>query len=375
MENILSYIYWRKDLSFEDRSFNTVDALILAELSYVEWGGIVRDVPITINEACKLYIQLHSEEEMKRRYTYSANIPLLIKELQNTKRFKNVKMKNYESIFDAEKEIQYAAITFVLPDNTHFIGYRGTDSSMVGWKEDMKMTYQDEIPSYQLAQEYLKKVFADLVPETSLFGFRRKMIYPKLYLGGHSKGGNLAMRAGICVKEMHDKITAIYNFDGPGFRKSFYEKHDFTTILPKITTYLPESSIIGRLLEHKEKNVIFDACESGLSQHDSFCWKVNAEGFNIVDKFSKESDDTRVYVDKMLMSKPVEQRKAFIEMVFSIFDKLDISTINDLSEFGLKKGLNGIKELSVLNSEERKFVLEVMGFLWMQTKSILFTKK
>lgn len=375
MENILSYIYWRKDLSFKERAFNEVDALILAELAYVEWENIVNKVPITIDKACQQYYQLHDEEDMKKRYAYSSKIPLLIKELQDTKRFKNIKMKNYDSVFDAENEIQYAAITFVLPDGTLFVGYRGTDSSMVGWKEDMKMTYQEEIPSYQLAKDYLKKVFDDLTPETTFFGFRKKMTYPKLYLGGHSKGGNLAMYAGICVEEMHEQITAIYNFDGPGFRKSFYEKHDVTAILPKIITYLPKSSIIGRLLEHKEKHVIFDAYESGLSQHDSFCWKVNSNGFNTVKKFSKESDETRVYVDKMLMSKPVEQRKIFIELVFSIFDKLDISTINDLSELGLRKGLNGIKELSALNSEERKFVLEVMGFLWMQTKSILFTKK
>lgn len=375
MKNILNYINWRKDLSFKERAFNVVDALILAELSYVEWENIVKDKPIRIGTACNQYLKMNNEEEMSRKYAYSSKIPLLIEALQNTVRYNSIKMKNYESVFDVENEVQYAAITYVLPDGTLYVAYRGTDSSMIGWKEDMKMTYQDEIPSYHLAQEYLRNVFNDLEPETSFFGFRSKMVYPKLYVGGHSKGGNLAMNAGICVKEMQEHITEILNFDGPGFRKSFYEKYDLSNILPKITTYLPESSIIGRLLDHKEKQVIFDAYESGLSQHDSFCWQVKVDGFELVDKFSKESDDTNVYVDQMLMSKPVEQRKIFIELVFSIFDKLDINSVNDLSEFGLKQGFNGIKELSALSSDERKFILEVMHFLWIQTKSILFTKK
>lgn len=375
VENILNYIYWRKDITFNERKFNEVDALILAELCYVEWDNIVKDKPVTLANACKKYYELHSDEDMAKKYAFSSKIPEFIKALQNTVRFKNIKLKNYTSVFDTDKEIQFAAITYVLPDGSLYVAYRGTDSSMLGWKEDMKMTYQDEIPSHQLAFEYLDKVFDDLEPVTSLFGFRSKMVYPKLYLGGHSKGGNLSMYAGIASKKIQPHITKIFNFDGPGFRDSFYETHDITPILSRIITYLPTSSIIGRLLTHKEEHIIIDAYENGLAQHDSFCWKVGFDGFQLSDKLSKESDETHAYIIDILLSKSDEHKQSFIELVFTIFNKLDIKSISDLSELGLKQGVYGLKELSAMSIEERKFFLDVMRFLWMQTKTILFVKK
>ncbi|NBK97427.1 MAG: DUF2974 domain-containing protein [Erysipelotrichia bacterium] len=375
MENMLSYLHWRNDITFQERAFNEVDALILSQLAYVEWEGIVGSDPITLEKACQKFYVLHDDEDMKKRYSYSVRIPRLIKALQNTQRFKNVKLKNYETVFDEVKEIQYAAITFVLPDGTLFVAYRGTDTSMLGWKEDMKMTYLDEIPSHHLALHYLEHIFDDLSVTTSFFGLRRKMNYPKVYLGGHSKGGNLAMYAGICAKDIHEHIEKIFNFDGPGFRESFYEQHEYQQIINKIVAYLPQSSMIGRLLVHKEKRVIMQAYEKGLSQHDAFCWKAGYDGFVKADHLSEESNQTKQYIEEKLLSKSDEQKKVFIDLVFTMFDKLKINTINDLSELGIKQGVSGIKELSTMSSDERKFFIEVIRFLWLQSKAILFTKK
>lgn len=50
MANIMDYMDWRGDLSFEADEFNEVDNLILAQLAYVDFEGIV------------------TAEEMRRQY-------------------------------------------------------------------------------------------------------------------------------------------------------------------------------------------------------------------------------------------------------------------------------------------------------------------
>ena len=73
------------------------------------------------------------------------------------------------------------------------------------------------------------------------FAGRQQLAVP-LYLGGHSKGGNLAMYAAIREQTIQPAITRVYNFDGPGFRPSFYERYDCTAILDRIHTYVPKDS-------------------------------------------------------------------------------------------------------------------------------------
>lgn len=375
MENILTYLDWRKDITFDVQPFHEVDALIFSELSYVEWDGIVNDKPISLQQACKIYMEHHTKEELERIYVYSVRIPTLVQKLQDATRYKDVYLIHYESQFSVDDEIQFAAITFQLPNHHLFVSFRGTDRSMVGWKEDLKMTYRDVIPSQQLACDYFERVFKDSTQDKMLFGFIKQVNYPKIYLGGHSKGGNLAMCAGICVSEMQKHVEHIFNFDGPGFRTSFYEKYDVRPILDRITTYLPKSSIIGRLLVHKEKNFIMDGCESGLAQHDCFNWCVNRNGFIQCDHLTKESDDTKAFIDDKLMSLDEDKKQEFVEMLFDVLKVLDINSVNDISELSFKQGVTGIKELSAMGPQDRKLFVDIMRFLWDQTKSILFVKK
>ncbi len=375
MENILTYLDWRKDIPFKVQPFHEVDALVFSELSYVEWDGIVKDKPISLQQACRMYMEHHTQKELEKVYIYSVRIPTLVEKLKDATRYKDIYLVHYESKFSKDDEIQFAAITFQLPDHHLFVSFRGTDRSMVGWKEDLKMTYSDVIPSQQLACDYLAHVFGQNIEEKMRFGFMKQVSYPKLYIGGHSKGGNLAMCAGICVSEMQPHIERIYNFDGPGFRDSFYEKYDVSPIIDRITAYLPKSSIIGRLLSHKEKQVIMEGYEQGLAQHDCFNWQVTRNGFVRCDALSKESDDTKAFIDEKLMSLEEDKKQEFIEMLFDVLKVLDINSVNDISDISIKQGFVGIKELSAMSPEDRKLFVEIMRFLWSQTKSILFTKK
>lgn len=195
MENLLNYVRLRRDIDFSIRPFNEVDMLVCADLSYVDWDGIVEKEEVSLEEACRKYLSLYSEKELKSKYTFSINLPHLIDALQDTIRYGNIKLKNYKKVYSDEDVIQFSVVTLVLPDGSLVLSFSGTDGSITGWKENLMMTYSKDLPCQILAKDYVKETIAD-IPETSyLFGLKKKKVYPKMYLTGHSKGGNLAMYA------------------------------------------------------------------------------------------------------------------------------------------------------------------------------------
>lgn len=372
MENILTYVKWRKDILFEERGFNDVDALIFAVLSYVEWEGYVKDHAIPLKSAAQMFSKSEDRINDYKRYAYSIEIPKLVEILNDAPRYNDVLIKKYKTVFDKQEEVQFAAVTFELPDGTHVISYRGTDSSILGWREDFRMTYKEEIPAQRYALAYLKEV----MPEKKKKGFF-SFHTPKeseVYLVGHSKGGNLAMYSAIKATELQDQITRVYNFDGPGFLPSFYEQNEMSSILPKIKLYLPSSSIIGRLLEHKEEAVIIEGYESGLMQHSAFRWQVKADGFIKAEKLSKQSDDTIEYIDHVLLAKTDAQKQMLIDAVFNTLENMNIDEISNLGELNLKQGIEGLKEFGLMSNEDKRFFMDCLRFILTQTKNMILSR-
>ncbi len=368
MLDMMDYITLRRDITFAERGFCEIDALIFCELAYVNWKGIAEEEEL-LPQACRRFFQENAGVDFSLEYAYSLRIPHLVSLLADCERYRQVKLLRYQSVFDEAQEIQFAAVTLQLADGTLFIAFRGTDSSIVGWKEDMKMTYLDEVPSQNLAWKYAREMYERCYVRKGVFKRRARRRAP-LYLGGHSKGGNLAMYAAIRERTMQPDITGVYNFDGPGFRPSFYERYDCSAILDRIHTYVPKDTIIGRLLAHREQVTVVDARESGLSQHDAFHWSVEAEGFVSVQAWSEESDRIQQVIEDMLMSKADDKRKEYIDLIFHVLDRLEIRQITDFTSMGWRQGVNGIRELGAMSAQERKFLLDVIGFLWTQTKSV-----
>ena len=373
MENVLQYLKWRGDILFSERSFNENDALICGLLGYIEWDNIVQDDKILLRDACQKNLEIHTHEEMALTYAYSPMLIELMETLPSAARYKNVVLKRYESILDEDEGGQFSAVTIELDNHTYFISYRGTDSTILGWKEDFEMTFLDMIPSQQMALNYLQKIYNEMIPKKKRL-FRNSQT-PTIYLGGHSKGGNLAMYAAICCEEMKPYITHVYSFDGPGFREDFYKNHEYHSIIERIYNYAPMSSLIGRLMIHKEKYVIFKAYDNGLQQHDGFYWKVTAENFDYVDKFDAESDKTIQYINDVLLSKTDAEKKTFISLIFKILNDIKISEITDFNEISLTQAYNGLKELKSLSLEDSKMLLEFLKLIVLQVKSVYFTKK
>lgn len=371
MKNILNYLEWRGDIGLHYRPFNEIDALIFGMIGYMEWDNIVKKEPILLQDACKQYFKIHTPKEIEKRYIYSPDIPGLMKLLKKVQRYKDVYLSEYVSISDQQKEVQFCAVTIRVEDIS-YISYRGTDSTILGWKEDLNMTYKDEVPSQKLAREYLEKWVLTNKRKNG-FSFLRKKA-PTLYLGGHSKGGNLAMYAALCAHEAHEYIKQVYNFDGPGFRKGFFEGYNNTEILKKITTYLPEESIIGRLMLHQEKQIVIKGRSKGLQQHDAFYWECGINKMQRAEKLSKESDDTKDYIEKLLLSKSDQQKEEFITLLFNVLKNTEIKNISDFMALNLKQGMTGIKELTSMSAEDRKLFIDCLKLIWSQSKSILTRK-
>lgn len=375
MENMLNYVHLRKDIPFSFRPLNWVDLLILNELSYVDWTHIVQKEPVYLPQACQSYFKMHTAQEIEQRFCFSKNIPNLVMDLQDTTRYQNVRITHYQEVYDEEKMIQFGAMAFLIPDGTILISFRGTDGTMTGWKENMRMTYTDELPCHKLALAFLEQVLDSIPETTSFFGLVKKKVYPKIYVSGHSKGGNLAMYAALKTAKYADVITKVLAFDAPGFRSSFTDSVKDNPVLKKITNYKPKDSIIGCLLEHIEKEVVLDAEESGLLQHDTFSWKITTDSYLPLKELSITSKETLQLVDRLLLSKSDEEKKEYIDLIFSIMDRLDITNVSNLSEISLKQVMLGFLELKNMSNDERKFIFDIVNFIRMQTYSWMKTQK
>ena len=374
MENLLNYVHLRKDLSFNERALNSVDLLIFSELAYVDFSLEVENGPVLLPEACKHFLASHSPEYIKGYFCFSNNIPILVEELCDCPRYANVWIRKVEQCNDDEKQIQFGATLFQIGEDDMIIGYRGTDASMTGWKENMQMTYRDALPCQKMAVSFLDTTIEKIPTQSYFFGFVQKKKIPNLYLTGHSKGGHLAMVAFLKTKYA-SQVTKCQVFDAPGFRPSFLTSLETQDLFSHIENIKPQDSIIGCLMEHPEKEIVIKAQEEGLLQHDAFYWSIQVDGFERAEGLSAKSHDTIALVDRLLLSKSDEQKKESIDLIFSILDHLDITSVSGLNELHFRQIFQGVIELKNMTQEERKFMFDILRFMVAQTASWMRTQK
>ena len=203
--NMNEYLKWRGDLTFDKDPFNIVDNLILAQLAYVDYDGIVfetRDYPVPIIDVCRRYWELHTEEEIRKRESFVKLSPFLLRPVAESRRFGKTKLCGYVNFLSKDVEAQMSAVQFELEDGTVYVAFRGTDESLIGWKEDFNLSYMSMTEGQKLAAEYLKKNFSD----TAL----------KLRVGGHSKGGNFAVFASSFAGDaIRKQIIKVYCNESP----------------------------------------------------------------------------------------------------------------------------------------------------------------
>ena len=312
MANLFDYLAWRGDLPFDAVGFNEIDGMILARFAYADFEHAA---PMQNGEASLGEVAWALAEKQTEKTDDLA----LLRTLAESERFRSLRLSDYENRFDAETQTQFSAITVRLTEGVSYLAFRGTDTTLVGWKENFNMAFLCPVPSQREAADYLA---------------RAAQKKGRLILGGHSKGGNLAVyAAALCKPSVQQRIDAVYNYDGPGFEASVLHSEGYRQILPRVHTFVPQSSIIGMLLEHGEKiTVVHSTRTNGLQQHDLCSWEVLPRGFLCMEERTSSSRFIDATVSAWLAEIDYAQRKCVIDTVYGALEQTHAQTLQELSE-------------------------------------------
>ena len=359
---VWDYLRWRGDLLFTQDSFNEVDNLLFCIVAYIDFRRIARlrsfDAAdaMPIGDVCAL---LTAEDE-QRGLSPEDYIPVM-RAMAATPRFRDVKMFAFEDSYDEEKVMQFSAVSFLLPDESVFVAYRGTDTTLVGWIEDFNMSFMTAVPAQLRATEYASEV-ANRVPQRSL------------RIGGHSKGGNLAAWAAIHLPEKLQKkrLLAAYNNDGPGFDASVLVSDGFVRVAEKIRTFIPESSVVGMLLEHTEDYTLIDSTTVSLLQHEPLSWNVLGNRFVYLGQRSEAAQLGDNVIREWLAGLSREERQEFVETLHQLLSAGGkIKTLEDIHTGGLSSGIALIKEYAGADESKKKMLSDLVGRLKVDAKEEL----
>ena len=321
MANIIDYVQWRGDIPLAQVPFGAVDALVLSYLSYMPFDGLVPE-PFETEGPLLSEAAAHFLEQGLSGTCAIDNGQLdcrLLEALRDSERFGTMRLTGYVSRFDRETEEQFSAITFLPPQEPALVAFRGTDSSVVGWKEDFNMSFSIEVPAQGAALDYVVRASSAL---------ERQMI-----LGGHSKGGNLAAYAGIFAPEdVQERIRCVYNFDGPGFNEALLETPQFRKMDMRIHTFVPQTSMIGILMWHAEPFIVVKSDGVGVLQHNPYSWQVMGGRFITLPERTRESRLAEETIKNWLADLSPEERKRFIDGVYSVLSVSDGRNVADLFE-------------------------------------------
>jgi len=293
---------------------------------------------------------MHSPPGIKLSSIFKED-PQLIRDLSSSKRFGNCQLFGFVNHVNEDSEIQFSALCIDIGDGSSFVAFRGTDTSLVGWKEDFNMSFKETIPSQLEAVNYLEKMAA--------------MINGPLRLGGHSKGGNLAIyAASYCEKKIKHRITDIYSNDAPGFHGKVISSAGYAEIKSRIHFYIPQSSIIGMFLEHGTEYKVIKSSETGLMQHSLYTWEVTHNDLIYADEVTSSS----LFVDKTvrdwLSALDNDQRERFIDAVYQILNNSDVKSLGDLESSWLVSVGRIIKSIGNTDEATRKLILKTISELF-----------
>lgn len=330
MANICDYLKWRGDLTFSQDPPNAVDALIFSELSYIRFEGQVvsnSSAKVSLTAAAENFFALEDHAE---RIHLKDDMELL-QLAAASRRFGDALVCRYRDVLIPEQETQFAAMTFLLDDGSAFVAFRGTDYSLTGWKEDFNMSFQQTVPAQRLAHQYVR----DIAAEYQL----------PLRIGGHSKGGNMSVFAAARSSPMiQSQIVEVYNNDGPGFTDYLMGDPGYIAMVPKIRTHIPQSSVIGMLLEHEEPYRVIKSKTIGLLQHDPYSWEVMGRDFITVEQITDDSRFVDAAIKTWFADMTVQERNQLVDVMFTLLGTGGVE--NALDIFRPKNIRNYVKTLS-----------------------------
>ncbi len=351
MPNIVDYIDWRGDIPFSVDPFNEVDNLIMSMLSYVDFTDILTDLmpgeTMSLAEAGERFFSLHSEQEQLAMDTFTKWAPFLMPKMAGSRRFSQVRLCNYVDIISEHREEQMAAVTILPGDGTIYVSFRGTDSTMVGWKEDFNLSFMPETSGQRAAADYMSRFFS--------------MRGPDIRVGGHSKGGNFAVyAAAFCSEQAKKRIMEVWSNDGPGFLEEVIRTEAYQSILPRIRSIIPAYSVFGLLLGSEYPHKVIASSQKGIYQHDGMSWEVLGSHFVEVPGTTQGSVIWEKTIRNWVAGFNLEERENFVNLVYDLIQTSGATTTSQLKEEGLKNTLGIMRAYTKLPAEDQKVVRDTL---------------
>lgn len=352
MANMFDYLKWRGDLTLQQSSFCHIDNLLLATLSYLNLEGLTsiglgeyREIQAVAEE----FFQIHSLEELENQFSLHKQAPDLLAAMAHSERFGTMKIGNYINIIDEEKRVQFSMVEYVLSDDTTYLAFRGTDETLIGWKEDFYLCI-GSVLAEKAASVFLKEIAG--------------MSQRPLRIGGHSKGGYLAYYAAVkSPKEVRDRILAIYSNDGPGYSKDFLEEAKEAGLKDRLVRIVPEISVVGNLFLHDQEPLVVDSDQKGFLQHDSLSWQLEGKEFLYKEEIHPSVIRFHKKLDQWLEGMTAEQKEQFIEDIFDVLESTGCKTLGELYDGGWKYVKTMMQRLRQMDQETKDMILALLRIL------------
>jgi hypothetical protein len=352
MGTILDYLREYGDYTLEEKPFGDVDSLILSQLAYLKFDGMVpgiaEDAPmVTLRDLVhhEHYQELYADERYREDNT------ALFQGIYHSKRFGGLQIGCYVNRIELELQTQFSAVVFRLSNGMYYVAFRGTDENIVGWKEDLNLAFSEPVPGQLMSVWYLEQA--------------ARRIRGDFCVGGHSKGGNLAVYASMyCDEETRRRIRVIYDHDGPGFRPEVKAKSAYGEIEGRIRKTVPRSSLVGMLLYTDGAYQVVESKTIGLAQHIPYTWLVDGDEFRFVDEIRAGRKFMDEALNEWILSLSQEQVHVFVDTLYQIVLASETDNLIDFTG-NWSKSLHLIgAALKDVDSETAKKIIQIMKALF-----------
>lgn len=355
MADFFDYLNWRGDLTFDQVPFGKLDALMLAHLSYSLFDGVVPssfDEKKTLSQVAKDFAAMPDyEKRINIGFLINKRTAELMFKCAESERYKNMELCGFRNIYNEENVEQFAALTYIIKEKGQkktIIGLRGTDDTIVGWKEDFNIAWLEQIPAQKDALEYFEEAASALDGD--------------FILAGHSKGGNLVINTAVmCGDRLQKRVSEVYNFDGPGFAKEFFEKPEYKAVEERIYSFYPGFSVVGMIFHHPKKFEIVKSDGFAFWQHDAMSWQIMGNNFVNESEFTEESRLFYKAFNEWIDKLDKNQKKDFVETMFFILEASGAKTNNEIEKDALKCTARMIASYAEMDKNRRKEMKKILS--------------
>lgn len=348
MGTILDYLKEYGDYSLEEKPFSDVDSLVISQFSYLKFDGIVPGPgegrgPVSVAQiaAHADYDRLYADERYRKDNT------ALFTGVLKSRRFGEMRLWNYVNQIEPEQESQFSAVVCGLSEELTYVVFRGTDENIVGWKEDLNLAFSEPVPGQKRSVSYLEQA--------------ARTIPGNFFVGGHSKGGNLAVYASMyCIPQVRKRITAIYDHDGPGFRPEVREQGAWREIEGRIHKTVPRSSLVGMLLCTDGDYRVVESKTIGPAQHNPYTWLIKEDAFRIVDEIRPGQKFMDQALNAWILSLDQEQMHIFVDTLYRVIQASETDNLIDFNAHWFQSMQKIGRAMGEVDEETAEVVVQIV---------------